>query len=155
MSTPIVEQIAEKIVTLIGQITVANGFNQTLTPVRPKRIHLEGDLNADNTVIIEQEDGRVGTDANETTVWLQGFTLQALAINSDDATEAIDTRLNKIASDMIKKLFTGDNSSLDGLADGILLKGTEKFIADPQLAGIAINIDVQFPFDTADPYSQT
>lgn len=155
MSTPIIETIAAKLVTLVNGITIAAGFNQTLTAVRPKRIHLEGDLNADNTVIIEQEDGRIGTDANETTVWLQGFTLQALAIDSDDATEAIDTRLNKIAADIIKKLFTDGNSNLDGLADGILLKNTEKFIADPQLAGIAVNIDVQFPFDTADPYSQT
>jgi hypothetical protein len=155
MSTPIIEQIAVKLVALVNGVTVAAGFNQTLTAVRPKRIHLEGDLNADNTVIIEQEDGRVGVDANETTVWLQGFTLQALVIDSDDATAAIDTRLNQIAADIIKKLFTGDNSSLDGLADGILLKGTERFIADPQLAGIAVNIDVQFPFDTANPYSQS
>lgn len=155
MSTPIVETIAVKLVALIDAITTGNGFNQTLVAVRPKRIHLEGDLNADNTVIIEQEDGRVATDANETTVWLQGFTLQALAIDSDAATDPIDTRLNKIAADIIKKLFTGENSSLDGLADGILLKGTERFIADPQLAGIAVNIDVLFPFDTANPYSQT
>lgn len=155
MSTPVIETIATNLVALINGITVANGFNQTLTAVRPKRIHLEGDLNADNAVIIEQEDGRVGIDANETTVWLQGFTLQALAIDSDDATEAIDTRLNKIAADIIKKLYTGSNSTLGGLADGIFLKGTERFIADPQMAGIAVNIDVQFPFDTANPYAQT
>jgi hypothetical protein len=72
----------------------------------------------------------------------------------DDATAAIDTRLNQ-SPPISSKLFTGDNSSLDGLADGILLKNTKRFIADPQLAGIAVNIDVQFPFDTANPYSQS
>jgi len=154
MSTPVIEEIAVKLVALINQITVGNGFNQTLTAVRPKRIHLEGDINTDKTVIIEQMDGTAALDANETTVWHQGFAIQALVIDSDDATEALDTRLNQVAADIIKKLFTGSNSNFDGLADGIFLQGTERFIADPQLAGIAVNIIVQLPFDTADPYTQ-
>jgi len=155
MSTPIIEQIAVKLVALVNAITTGNGFNQTLTAVRPKRIHLEGDINTDNAVIIEQGDGTAAVDANETTIWHQGFTLQALVIDSDDATAALDTRLNQVAADIIKKLFTGSNSNFDGLADGIFLQGTERFIADPQLAGIAVNIIVQLPFDTANPYSQS
>jgi hypothetical protein len=155
MSTPIIEQIAVKLAALINGITVANGFNQTLTAVRPRRIHLEGDLNTDNAVIIEQADGAASLDANETTIWQQAFAIQALVIDSDDATAALDTRLNQVAADIIKKLFTGDNSNFDGLADGIFLQGTERFIADPQLAGIAVNIIVQMPFDTADPYTQS
>ncbi len=154
MSTPIVEQIAQNLVVLIGQITVANGFNQDLTPVRPKRIHLEGDLNADKTVIIEQEDAAIEADSTTEFMVRQAFTLQALVIDSDEATDPIDTRLNTIAADMIKKLFTGTNWQLGGLADGVTFKSTEKFIADPQLAGIAVNIDVLYRVKTDDPYSQ-
>jgi len=155
MSTPIIETIAERIKTLINGVTVAAGYNQTLKAVRPRRIHLEGDLNADNTVIIEQEDAAVEQDSNTEIVWRQGFLLQALVIDSDDATDAIDTRLNKIAADMIKHLFAGDNWKLNGNADGILVKGTQRFIADPQLAGVALTIDVLYRTAASDPYTQT
>ena len=54
MSIPIVEKIAVNLEKAINAIT-AEDFNYDLTAVRPKRIHLEGDINADLTVIIEQE----------------------------------------------------------------------------------------------------
>jgi len=155
MSTPIVEQIAVAIAALIDGITVADGFNQTLTAVRPKRIHLEGDINTDGTVIVEQEDAELAVDANEFIQWRQGFTLQALVIDSDDATTAIDTRLNQVRSDIEKQLMQDDNWKLSGLADGMMLRSAERFIADPQVAGIAVNIDVLYRVATDDPYSQS
>ena len=155
MSTPIIETIAVKLAALIDTITVAAGFNQTLTAVRPKRIHLEGDINADGTVIIEQEDPELLEQSNDILIWRQPFTLQALVLDSDDATTAIDTRLNQVRSDIEKKLMESENWKLDGLADGILLRPPEKFIADPQVAGIAVNIDVIYTVLTADPYSQS
>jgi len=155
MSTPIIETIAVKISALIDAITIAAGFNQTLTAVRPKRLHLEGDINTDLTVIIEQEDPEIQEETNEVITWRQPFTLQALVLDSDDATTAIDTRLNQVRSDIEKKLMENDNWKLDGLADGILLRPPEKFIADPQVAGIAVNIDVIYTVLTADPYSQS
>jgi hypothetical protein len=156
MSTPIVEHIALELVALIDAITIAAGFNQDLTAVRPKRLHLEGDINTDGTVIIEQEDGAVEADSDDATMMRQAFTLQALVIDSDDATDPIDTRLNQAAADIIKKLFTGTNWQLGGNAAGMALRNpaTEKFIADPQVAGIAVNIDVLYRVATDDPYSK-
>ena len=153
MSTPVVESIAVKLEALVNAITVANGFNQDLTAVRPKRIHLEGDINDDGTVIIEQEDAVIEQDSTTHIIWRQGFTLQALVIDSDDATAAIDTRLNTVRSDIEKKLMSADNWELDGLGD-IHLKSAEKFIAEPQVAGIAVNIDVLYQVNLTDPYSQ-
>jgi len=154
MSDSIIEQIAVKITALVDAVTVANGFHQTLTAVRPKRIHLEGDINTDLTVIVEQDaEAVIEEDSNTVVIWRQGFALQALVIDSDDATAAIDTRLNQVRSDIEKKLMTGDNWQLDGLGE-ILLKSAEKFIADPQVAGISVNIDVLYEVNKADPYSQ-
>ena len=153
MSTPIIEQIAVKIAALVDAVTVAAGYNQTLTAVRPKRIHLEGDINTDGTVIVEAEDAVIEQDSNTHIIWRQGFTLQALVIDSDDATAALDTRLNQVRSDIEKKLMAGDNWQLDGLGE-ILLKSAIKFIADPEVAGIAVNIDVLYEVNKADPYSQ-
>ncbi len=154
MATPIVESIALKLVEYINAITIAAGFNQNLTAARPKRIHLESDLNDDNTVIVEQENAEL-LDQTETTItWRQGFTLQALVIDSDSATDALDTRLNKVRSDIEKKLCEEANRRLGGIAEGVLFRSTEKFISDPKVAGIAVNIDVIYTTDYDDPYSQ-
>lgn len=154
MSVPIVEQIAVKIAGLIDAVTVAAGYHQTLTAVRPKRIHLESDINTDLSVIIEQDDAVIEADSNTHITWRQGFALQALVIDSDDATTAIDTRLNLVRSDIEKILMTGENWQLGGLGE-VMFKSTEKFIADPAVAGIAVNIDVLYEVNKADPYSQT
>ena len=155
MATPVIESIGLKLVEYINAITTANGFNQDLTAVRPKRIHLEGDLNDDNTVIIEQEAAELIDQTDTTITWRQAFTLQAIVIDSDNATEALDTRLNKIRSDIEKKLCASASLRLGGLAEGIIFRATEKFISDPQLAGIAVNIDVVYTTDYDDPYAQS
>lgn len=155
MSTPIVEQIALKLVEYINAITTANGFNYNLTAVRPKRIHLEGDINTDRTVIIEQENANLVDITTTTISWRQPFTLQTLVIDSDTETDPIDTRLNKIRADIEKQLTSEANRTCGGLAEGILLKDPEKFIADPQVAGIAVNIEVLYTTDYDDPYTQS
>ena len=154
MSIPIVEQIAVKLEETINAITEAAGFNYDLTAVRPKRIHLEGDINTDKTVIIEQESAVLHQTTGDTITWRQGFTLQALVIDSDTETESIDTRLNKIRADIEKQLTSSTYIRCGGLAEGILLKAPEKFIADPQASGIAVNIDVIYTTDYNDPYTQ-
>jgi len=154
MSTPIIEQIAEKLKDAVNAITVAAGFNYDLTAVRPKRIHLEGDINDDGTVIIEQESAALHLTTGETITWRQAFTLQAIVIDSDKATEAIDTRLNKIRADIEKQLTSEAWRYLGGLAEGILPKAPEKFIAEPSISGIAVNIDVQYTTEYYDPYTQ-
>lgn len=154
MSTPIIEQIAVKLEEAINAITQANGFNYDLTAVRPKRIHLEGDINTDGTVIIEQESAAREQMTGDTITWLQAFTLQALVIDSDTTTEAIDTRLNKIRADIEKQLTSSTYQTCGGLAEGLLLKAPEKFIADPQMSGIAVNFDVLYTTSYDDPYTQ-
>jgi len=153
MSTPLVEQIAVKLEEAVNAITEANGFNYDLTAVRPKRIHLEGDINTDKTVIIEQESASLHQQTGDTITWRQAFTLQALVIDSDTTTEAIDTRLNKIRADIEKQLTSSSYITCGGLAEGILLKAPEKFIADVDMSGIAVNIDVQYTTEYSDPYT--
>ena len=160
MSVPIVEQIAVKIAALVDAVTIASGFNQDLTAVRPKRIHLGGDLNTDGTVFLVQEDAVIEADSNTHVIWRQGFSLGAVVIDSDDATTGIDIRLNQVRSDIEKKLMTGDNWELGGLGE-ILLKGSEKFVLESDFegqtywAGIEIKIDVLYEVNKTDPYSQT
>jgi len=153
MSIPVIEQIAVKLEEAVNAITTANGFNYDLTAVRPKRIHLEGDINTDGTVIIEQEPAVLHQTSGDTITWRQAFTLQAMVIDSDTETEAIDTRLNKIRADIEKQLTSSTYIKCGGLAEGILLKAPEKFLTE-ELSGIAVNIDVQYTTKDDDPYTQ-
>ena len=155
MSTPVIESIAEAIEAAVNAVTVANGFNYTLTAVRPKRIHLEGDLNADLTVIIEQDaEPEILELSNSSITYRQGFALQAIALDSDTSDEAIDTKLNKIRSDLEKQMRSTTYRTLGGLADGVLLRPPVKFTPSPQASGIAVNIDVIYTTDCNDPYTQ-
>lgn len=155
MATPIVETIAVNLAALIDGITEEAGYNFTLTTIRPKRIHLEGDVNTDRAVIVEAGDVEVVEQADTKLLWRQEFFLQAIIYDSDDATEAIDTRLNKVRSDIEKKLMTADNYKLGGYADGLMIKGAEKFIAEPRISGISVNVDVLYAVDIDDPYSNS
>lgn len=154
MSLPIVEQIAVKLVEAVNAITTANGFNYDLTAVRPKRLHLESDLNDDLSVIIEQEDPVKESQTESTITWRQAFTLQAIAIDSDDSTEAIDTKLNKIRADIEKHLLNDTYNTCGGLAEGIMLRAPERFVIPPAISGVAVNIDVWYTTEYADPYTQ-
>jgi hypothetical protein len=156
MSTPIIEQIAVKIEDLINAITVANGFNQDLAAVRPKRIHLDSDLNDDNTVFIYQDVGLAVIDTNEVMRWQQNFLLQALVIDSDDATASIDTRCNTVAADICKQLMSGTNLFLDGLVDGEWIDQIEikTAVVDgrPQSL-VEVTLTIMYQLSTSDPYS--
>ncbi len=158
MSTPIVEQIAVKIEEAINAITEANGFNQDLTAVRPKRLFLDDDLNSDKTVFIRQEAASVVEDeqTSDEITWLQGFIFSALVIDSDTATDSIDIRLNRIAADIIKQLMSDTYFTLGGLSEGTFLRSTEvaAYLMGQDYAGIDIRIDVQYTTDSKDPYGQ-
>lgn len=156
MADPIIEQIADKIKDLINEITTGNGFTYTLTAVRPKRLHLEGDINKDLSVIIEQDaEPELITYTNDKIKWRQPFALQAIVLDADDASTAIDTKLNYIRSDIEKKIFNSSNLTLDGLAERVLPYAVTKFIAAPNASGIAVIIDVVYFTDFDDPYTQS
>jgi len=151
MSTPIIEQIAVKLVGYINAITEANGFNQDLTAIRPKRLHLESDINRDRLVVIQQEEvAEIEEESTSTVIWNQPFAIQAIIVDSDDETDPIDTRLNIVRSDIEKKLMSADCRELDGLGL-IFLSGATKFIDDAANSGISVDIIVQYQVLSNDP----
>ena len=159
MADPIIEQIALKIVELLEGITIANGFRQDLTIKRPKRIHLESDLAADNTVMVQQDASeRMADDQDsEDIYWKQTFALDVYLIDSDDATTSLDIRINNVRSDIEKKLCAAANIYLGGLAEIIYPEGSERFNAfgeDASFAGITLNYSVQYKTAFGDPDTQ-
>jgi len=153
MSTPIVEHIAANIATAIGQVTVANGFNQDLVAIRPKRLDYGQDLTPrDGHVLVMQ-----GAEAKETRPtggesWAQTFILWALVLDSDQATNSIDTRINQVRADIHKKLM--EDPQRGGYALDTELVGSDIISDGRGFSGIALEITVHYRTKDDDPYTQ-
>ena len=153
MSTPIIESIAENIKDTINLITVANGFNQTLTAIRPKRNDFAKTGWDDLTVLISQVDAEELKGGYGCKEWRQNFTLSCIVIDSDTATASIDTRLNQVASDIFKKLMV--DTRRGALAIDTNIHGMLAFVdAQTAMSGILIDISVDYRTSESDPYTQ-
>jgi len=152
MSTPIVEQIAVSIAADINAITTANGYNQDLVAVRPKKVDFETPWD-DLTVLISQDAAeKDGQMTNHCQQWRQTFFATAIVIDSDNAETSIDTRLNQVAADIQKKLMVDD--SRGGKAIDTIIMGAVPFNDDDGLTGINVVFDVQYRTSVYDPYTQ-
>lgn len=153
MSEPVIELIAKNIETTINAVTTANGYNQDLTAVRPKRTDfLESSWN-DLTVLITQAEVEKIVDVNSLITWRQHFVLVAIVIDSDTASDSIDTRENAVRSDIEKKLT--EDITRGGYAYDTGLLGAVPFKSDDGAnSGIAIEFTVDYRTLGTDPYTQ-
>ena len=156
MSTPIIELIALDIVTAITAITTGNGFNQTLTALRPRRVDYKDTAPKDGTVYVWQGDAEeASAQTFPLKAWIQPFKLVAIVIDSDATATSIDTRLNQVRSDIEKKLMEDvGRSGLANGGDGTVIRAPEKFDEGPSYTGITVNIEVQYRTLETDPYTQ-
>jgi|GEM_PF-5915258 len=152
MSVPVIERIAVNIQEAIDAITVENGFNQTLTAIRPRRLDFAGILLNDGKVFVWQGDERpVGEPANLASEWEVDFDIGAIVIDSDDETDSIDTRLNQVASDIEKKLLADPQRG--GYAIDTRVGGRTK-IDTEETTGKTVTITVHYRTRYDDPYTQ-
>lgn len=151
MNTPVIELIAENIKTAVNAITVVNGFNQDLVAVRPKRNVFANVNPEDKKVLIIQADEEEIKSPYGAKDWMQTFILAAFVIDSDDASESIDTRINKIRADVQKKLQ--EDIRRGGHALNTFNRPSVIFDS-VEYTGIEINIEVHYRTKTDDPYSK-
>ncbi len=154
MSLPIIENIAVDIEAAINAITVANGFNQNLVAVRPKRVEFNasnlpwGDLD----VLIKQAGQEEVEPGIGTKHWRQIFLIAAIVIDSERVTDSIDTRLNQVSADIEKKL-TADPQRGNNAID-TQIEGAEPFDDDAGISGILIQVSVEYWTVFNDPYTK-
>jgi hypothetical protein len=146
----VLERIAEQVRLTVAAVTEANGFSQTLTALRPKRVHFWDELTADNTVLITQEQPERLEMTHTTIDWRQPFVLQAICMDSDAATASIETRLNAARADLEQKLMT--DITLGGLAYDLQIEPPDYF-AGEHFTGVAVNISVFYRTLLTDPYT--
>ena len=151
MSVPVVENIAANILTAIDAITTANSFNQDLNGFRPVRSDYSDVSPENGTVLIVQESAEPVDGAVNTREWNQRFWLQAIVKDSDSTTTAIDTRINQVAGDIIKKLMedhTRGGYAIDTAVAAVVPFNVEAF------TGVAVGIDIRYRSDWDDPFTQ-
>lgn len=157
MSDPIKELIAVNILADINAITTGNGYNQTLVGLRSRRNDFTDIAPEDLKVLVYQADEENGDDLMEATVvseMVQPFVLLALVIDSDDATDSIDTRINRVDCDIKKKLMV--DASRGGYAIDTKILPSKKIPANSLgFTGVMVNIAVTYRTTKDDPYTQS
>lgn len=152
METPVIELIAENIKVALAEITEAAGFNQTLHPVRPKRSDFEQTSWDDLTVLISQTEAEDQKAEMGFKGWRQYFILTAIVIDAKTVQTPIDTRLNRVTADIVKKLYA--DTRRNDLAYDTNIHSAVPFIdEETAMSGIAIQISVDYRTKEDDPYT--
>ena len=150
MATPLIETIAAALETAINAITTGNGFNETLTAKRSFRETWRADRPDDKLVHIVQGDPAEGESPVGGQTWIQPFEFNAVLLDSDDATDSIDIRINQVGSDIAKKLR--ENHALGGAQD-IRIQSIEKFPEDIGFSGVTVTAEIEYRHKQDDPYT--
>lgn len=152
MSDPIKENISADILTAVNEITTDAGFNQTLIARRAMRIDFnEDNPPATNRVVITQteaEDLTPGISKNE---WLQHYDINCIVVGSDTDSTTIETLINRVEADVIKKLRVDPQRSGNAL-DTIILS-PESPGEDSGFTGIIVKVAVHYRHNQDDPYT--
>lgn len=153
MAEPLIEQIAEHLKTTVSGVTVDAGYNQTLTPIRPRRCDFSDLSPVDGHVLIWQEDDApVDAAALTTTQFAQEFLLICIVLDSDTETDSIDTRLNRVKSDLRKALMV--DPTRGGLAIDTQIGQSRKIDDGEGFTGVAVTCAVLYRTALTDPYTQ-
>lgn len=163
MSEPIVEQIALWLVDALTDITIGNGYQQTLTVSRPGELFDDSDTLADLSTIVAIEDPEsVGPRTTAGRRWRQPFTIATFLLGAAGTALSTDTRINRVRSDIEKVLGTeqataaGPGSICNSLADDIQINAPQ-ILTDPETQAVLLisNVSILYGVSAASPYTQT
>ncbi|HUU30781.1 MAG TPA: hypothetical protein VMY69_01620 [Phycisphaerae bacterium] len=163
MAEPLIEQIVEEIAARVNEITKDAGFQYDLAAARPTRHQVvdiaEGTFVApkDGTVIIIQDDpdlaeGEELAGSPAKLEWILPVHLMVFAIESDKSKIPIDRRLNRMRSDVEKKLR--EDPTRGGLAVDTRIRSPYAFPQNAQQTGVVCVVHVHFRTSEDDPYTQ-
>lgn len=153
MATPVIESIGAFLEAAIKEITVANDFNYDLTSTRMKRHQLRDevwdDLKAYILQGVSESKGECKGPTDSRTV-IQEYLIYIICTQSDRPTEVIDTKMNKVRGDVVKKLT--EDPKCGGYAKHLDILSCEA-VDDPE-TGIGFTIEVTYCVQWNDPYIQ-
>ncbi len=163
MSEPIAEQIATWLVGAMGEITVANGYQQDLCVARPGDLENVDTSIADLTTIIGLEDPEHGSEpTQEHRNWVQPFGVITYFVDQGGTELSIDKRINRVRADIERRLgveietYRGAKSLCNHLADWIEIRAPEIWIdAENQATVLLCRPAIRYHVDFTNPYMQS
>ena len=158
MAIPISEQIAQKLATRLALITVAGGFELTVSEVaRP--IRYDGFRPQNNQLIVTQgpltRNDELSAPGNPPrTAYDLEFTIAGLLMPTESSTSKIDALRNTFAADVIKCICTPSASwhNWDTLAIDSTISLVEN-IATEETSGFKLTLTIVFRVSENDPYT--
>jgi hypothetical protein len=169
MPDPIVEQIAQWLLTALGDITVAGGYQQTLAFSRSIEKFLDGEAigDLDTLLAFSAENDAVVKEAetfdkeNPITIWWQRFDCFVHVVGTPGVAIAQDNRISRIVADIHKRMgvelaaHKADDVYCGALAQGIDLPPWAITTSPIAVCTVVIvPIRIKYTVLTRDPYSQ-
>ena len=157
MATAISEQIAQKLHTRLQSITVANGYENTVSEVvrgtrfggfRPQHLQL---IMNQGTLTRNDELSHPGNPP--ATAYEMPFEIVGLLMPSESSTDKIDLLRNQFAADTIKAISTPQSSwhNFDSLAILSVISDIQD-ITQEESSGFRLTLTVTFRITENDPY---
>lgn len=150
---PVVESITANIAAELAEITTANGWNYTLSVIRPKDFELGKETWGDGTVLVVQTDDDPLTDGNGLRQQIQNYAITAFVSDGDNATAPSDTKKNRVTADIKKKLM---ETPKRGHANVTWTKIGKSLFFRPGNAGIGgviLDVAVEYQTQSTNPYA--
>ena len=147
MTEPIIESISANIATTLAGVTVAAGYNQTLTVKRARRSDFDITGELDFTAILVQQDETEKESAplckTDRSI---NYEVAVLVRNDDRSTDAMDTRKNRVRADIEKILMI--DPSRGGYAIDTVLQPPDNY-----KDGITVKFEVWYRTASNNPYN--
>lgn len=150
---PVLESITANIASELAEITTAAGWNYTLNPVRPKDVDFEKSVWDDLTVLVVQADRELLLAGAGLKTWRQGYLIVAIVTDGDNSTDPIDTKKNRVAADIEKKLMEVPKRGHANCIWTSVGKHSPFRPGSGGVGGISIEVDVEFQTQLTNPYA--
>lgn len=158
MPNPVVELIAQELAARVATVTVANGYNQTLSVVRPSGTARDVTPDNNRAVIFQDDPEPAEHDVPGNPPLLsfrQTFYVVVYVRPSEAEATAIDTLINRAAADVVKAVRNSVTwHSFDGNAYNAAIGATMQFEHEDEAHdGIVIPFEIWYRHPENDPYN--
>lgn len=140
------------ILELIGQwLTDTIDAVADVTARRSKRVHWSDEVTLDQTVLVRQSASRSLHQDDRDLVMEQDYEIVVSVIDSDDATTAIDTRINRVSATILEALLADRTAGDYAQHEGLRYNGSRRIDdAEARVSGEVLMITVTYTVQMSD-----
>jgi hypothetical protein len=153
---PVVERIARKIFAALGDVTPAAGYTNSFTV---RRRGTRGNAPTAEqigpgkvfAVLIQPSPQKIDDESHPFVGWMQPFWVDLYVYSDEDASEALDSKINSARADCSKAMCNNDRRTWDALAIDTTEEAPIPFEGPGTLHGIQCRFTIQYRHVFYDP----